>query len=198
MANTNSFNDVMARLRAGDPLAAREVFERFVDRLIRLAHSKFNAALRHKVDPEEVVQSAYKSFFLRYKAGKLEVKDWGNLWGLLTMITLRKCMDRVDYHKAECRDVQREVAAQTGAKGTEPWWEAIAREPTPDEAAVLAETVEELLRALQPDERPILTLSLQGFTTQEISEQLGRPERSVRRLRERVRKELERRQLSDT
>jgi RNA polymerase sigma-70 factor (ECF subfamily) len=197
MADSDSFNDLMARLRAGDEAAARDVFQRFVGKLVRLAHRQFDAALRRKVDPEDVVQSAYKSFFVRYGAGKLEVHDWGNLWGLLTMITLRKCLDRVEYHRAECRDVRREAAAHPGAAGAEPWWEAVAREPTPEEAAVLAETVAQLLRDLGEEERPVLEMSLQGYTTQEISERLGRPERSVRRLRERLRKGLERMQLSD-
>jgi RNA polymerase sigma-70 factor, ECF subfamily len=197
MAASSSFGDVMARLRAGDQSAAREIFERFVDKLLRLARDRFDAVLRRKVDPEDVVQSAYKSFFLRYGAGKLEVEDWGNLWGLLTMITLRKCLDRVEYHRAGRRDVQREAAAQPGTPGTEPWWQAVAREPTPEEAAVLAELVEQLLRGLEEEERPVLEMSLQGYTTQEISAQLGRSERSVRRLRQRVRKQLERRQFSD-
>jgi RNA polymerase sigma-70 factor (ECF subfamily) len=51
--------------------------------------------------------------------------------------------------------------------------------------------VEALLRDLDQDERPIVELSLQGYSTQEISTQLGRAERSVRRLRERVRQRLE-------
>jgi RNA polymerase sigma-70 factor (ECF subfamily) len=38
----------------------------------------------------------------------------------------------------------------------------------------------------------MIEMSLQGYSTQEISEQTGRAERSVRRLRERVRKYLER------
>ena len=38
--------------------------------------------------------------------------------------------------------------------------EAIDREPTPDEAAVLAETVEGLMRSLHPRDREILALSL--------------------------------------
>ena len=54
--------------------------------------------------------------------------------------------------------------------------------------------VEHLLGKLDEDERPIIEMSLQGYSTQEISAQLGRAERSVRRLRERVRKELERMQ----
>jgi RNA polymerase sigma-70 factor (ECF subfamily) len=197
MTGSESFIDVMARLRAGDEAAARLVFERFVHQLIRLARGQFDAVLRRKVDAEDVVQSAYKSFFLRYGEGKLEVPDWSKLWGLLTLITLRKCCDRVAYHRAECRDVQREAAAHPGASGTEPWWEAVAREPTPEEATVLAETVELLLRSLEEGERPVLELSLQGYTSAEISARLGLAERSVRRLRERIRKRLERMQLGD-
>jgi RNA polymerase sigma-70 factor (ECF subfamily) len=197
MAASDSFSDLMSRLQAGDQAAAREVFDRFVDKLIRLARRQFDAVLRRKVDAEDVVQSAYKSFFLRHGAGKVEVQDWGKLWGLLTVITLRKCLDRVEYHRAERRDVKREAAAQPGTEGTQPWWEAVAREPTPEEAAVLAETVEQLIRGLEEHERPLLEMSLQGYTTPEICQQLGLAERSVRRLRERIRKQLERLQLGD-
>ena len=61
-----------------------------------------------------------------------------------------------------------------------------------------AETVEALFRAVtDEDERAILELSLQGATATEISERLGRAERSVRRIRERVRKRLERMQFEE-
>jgi RNA polymerase sigma-70 factor, ECF subfamily len=191
MPANDSFADVMARLRADDQTAAREVFQRFVGQLVKLARRQFDAVLRRKVDPEDVVQSAYKSFFLRYGEGKLEVQNWNNLWGLLTVITVRKCLDRVEYHRAERRNVEREATARPGAEGAEPWWEAVSREPTPEEATVLAETVEQLLRDLPESERPILELSLQGYTAREISQQLGRAERSVRRLREQIRRKLE-------
>jgi RNA polymerase sigma-70 factor (ECF subfamily) len=191
MAGTNSFADVMARLRAGDEAAAQAVFERFVGKLVKRARQQFDAVLRRKIDPEDVVQSAYKSFFVRYGEGKLEVHDWHSLWGLLTVITLRKCFDRVEYHRAECRNVEREAAAHPGAAGTEPWWEAVSREPTPEEATVLAETIEQILRELPASARPIFELSLQGYTAREISQQIGRAERSVRRLREQIRQRLE-------
>ena len=164
-------------------------FERFTRRLIGLARAQFDARLLHKIDPEDVVQSAYKSFFLRYGEGALAAEGWDGLWGLLMCITLRKCADRVRYHKAERRDVGREAAAP--AEGDGPWLHAVGREPTPEEAVVLAETVEGLLRGLDGDERAVVELSLQGFSTQEISDRLGRATRSVRRLRERVRMQLE-------
>jgi RNA polymerase sigma-70 factor, ECF subfamily len=174
----------------GDPAGA--VFERFTRRLIGLARSQLDARLRHKFDPEDVVQSAYKSFFLRYGEGALAAEGWDGLWALLTVITLRKCADRVRYYRAERRDIAREASAPAGLEDAEPWRDAVGREPMPEQAALLAETVENLLRGLNSDERPIIELSLQGFSTHEISEQVGRAERSVRRLRERVRKQLER------
>jgi RNA polymerase sigma factor (sigma-70 family) len=193
MAPNDSFTDLMNRLRTGeDDAAAREVFQRFTSQLIALARRRFGPAFQHKVDPEDVVQSAYKSFFLRYGGGNLDVDCWNSLWGLLTVITLRKCAERVAFHRAQCRDVAREAAAPPGADDAAPWQEALSREPTPLEALLLSETVDQLLAGMDEDERLVVEMSLQGFTTQEISQRFGQPERTVRRLRERVRHRLER------
>jgi RNA polymerase sigma-70 factor (ECF subfamily) len=190
---SKSFAEFLALLHSRVDAAAQELFGRFARQLIALAHRHIGAGLRHKVDPEDVVQSAYKSFFFRYGAGTLEVVNWGSLWGLLTLITVRKCAERVAYHRAACRDAAREVSPPREEEAA-PWQEPLGREPTPLEAAVLSETVEQLLAGLDEEERPILELSLQGYTTREISERLGRAERTVRLLREGVRHRLERMQ----
>jgi RNA polymerase sigma-70 factor (ECF subfamily) len=190
---SDSFALFLARLHRHDDAAAQELFVRFAHQLIALAQRHIGAGLRHKVDPEEVVQSAYKSFFVRYGTGNVDVVNWNSLWGLLTLITVRKCAERAAYHRAERRDAAREVSQARDDESTG-WLEPFSREPTPLEAAVLSETVEELLAGLDEDERPILELSLQGHTTREISERLGRAERTVRLLREGVRHQLERMQ----
>lgn len=187
---TDSFADFVKRLRAGDDDASRQLFERFARQLIAMARRRFDGPLKHKVDPEDIVQSAYKSFFLRHADGKVVVGNWNSLWGLLTIITVRKCSERVAYHRAKQRDAAREVVPT----GSSPAIEGLSREPTPDEAAELAETVTRLMDSLDATERPVLELSLQGYSTREISEQLNRAERTVRLLRERVRKRLERMQ----
>jgi RNA polymerase sigma-70 factor (ECF subfamily) len=195
MSENDSFALLMIRLRSGEDGAAREVFVRFASRLAGLARRHLDARLAVKVDPEDVVQSAYKSFFIRQREGELEIGTWDGLWGLLTMITLRKCADRAAYYRADKRDVTRETA---GSDDSSPAMVNLAfdREPQPDEAAALAETVESLFRSIDDaDERAILELSLQGYTATEISEKLGRAERSVRRLREHIRKRLERMQI---
>jgi RNA polymerase sigma-70 factor (ECF subfamily) len=191
------FRVLVDRLRSGEDAAAREVFEQFAGRLIALARRRFNRLLARKVDPEDVVQSAFKSFFIRHRDGKLEIHDGGGLWNLLTLITMRKCADRAEYFQADRRDAAREAAGPAADDRPDLVLSVLDREPRPEEAVILAETVEHLFRDLTAFERPILELSLQGYTVPEIAEQLGRAERSVRRLRERIRKRLERLRNSD-
>jgi len=188
---SKSFAEFLTRLRSGDDAAAQELFGRFTYQLIALASRHIDAGLRHKVETEDVVQSVYKSFFFRYGAGNQDLSNWNSLWGLLALITTRKCAERAAFHRAERRDMAREAAPPSRDEPA-PWMEPIGREPTPLEAAVLSETVEQLLTGLDAEERPILELSLQGFTTREISDRLGRAERTVRLLREGVRHRLER------
>lgn len=196
MAPEDTFEGLMARLRRRDDAAAAEVFHRYVHRLIRLARSQFDTWADHQADPEEVVQSVYKSFFARYGAGQFQVADWDSLWGLLAVITRRKCANRREYLQAACRDVRREVHAPT-ADDFPPGPAAVDPEPTPEEAAVLAETLQQLMTGLSERERAILTLHLQGREIPEISARVGRAERTVQRTLERLRRQLERLQAAE-
>jgi RNA polymerase sigma-70 factor (ECF subfamily) len=186
----DSFNDLVGRLRDGEDRAAQEVFDRFVARLVGLARSQIDAGLRHKVDPEDVVQSALRSFFRRQEASEFELKDWDGLWGLLSLITVRKCAKKAEHTLAARRGGGREVSLPAHDADTGVFAIAIDRQPTPEDAAILLETVEEALREFDPEDRQVIELSLQGYGAVEISEKLCRAERSVRRLRERIKKRL--------
>src|SRR5689334_17158468 len=96
--------------RGPGPPGAGDAFDRFTRRLVGLARRQLGDLLRHKVDPEDVVQSVYKSFLLRYGAEMLAGQDEEGLWALLARITLRKCADRARYHRAGRRDSAREAA----------------------------------------------------------------------------------------
>src|SRR3954454_23800844 len=151
---SDSFAEFLIKLHSGEDAAAQEVFRRFTHQLVGLAQRHIDVGLRHKVDPEDIVQSAYKSFFFRYGAGNLDVVNWNSLWGLLTLIAVRKCAERAAYHRAECRDAARERSPPRGGEAA-PWLDPFNREPTPLEAAMLSETVEQLLAGLDEEERPI-------------------------------------------
>ena len=193
-----SFADLMARLRAGEPDAAREVFERFADRLIALAHRHLDRLVRAKTDAEDVMLSALKSFLLRAAAGRFELSGWDGLWGLLVCITLRKCGREVRHFHRPCRDVRRETGLPPAGGQAEADWNLLCGEPTPQEAAVLAETLEQFLAGLGERERPIVRLRLEGYTVPEISARAGLTEYTVRGVLKKVRKHLQRLRGDDT
>ncbi len=56
--------ELLEQFLAGQGEAATAIFERYVERLLALARTRLGARLRRRVDPEDVVQSAYRSFFL--------------------------------------------------------------------------------------------------------------------------------------
>jgi RNA polymerase sigma-70 factor (ECF subfamily) len=184
-----AFQELMLRLRQGDEGAAAEVFHRFVFRLVALARSQFDTWLRSRVDAEDVVQSVYKSFFIRFTHGQFDVASWESLWGLLGLITLRKCANRAEHLRAGRRDVRREVG-QNLTDGAELLLEATDQEPTPLEAAILTETLERLLGDLGPRERQMVQLHLQGEEIPAISLQVERSQRTVRRVLELARRQL--------
>ena len=188
----DSFISLEERLRAGDQGAASEVFRRFARRLIGLARARLDSQFRGKEDPEDVVQSVYRSFFTRHRAGQFDLGSWDSLWSLLTVITVRKCLNRAEYYRARCRDVAVEVGSPAWRESAAGPGEAIDREPTPIEAAILAETVEQLMRGVDADERSIIEMRLQGYSVPEIGEHLGRAERTVRRVCEHFKARLRR------
>jgi len=192
MPQAESFHQVIGRLHSGDEDAAAEIFRRFAAQLIRLARGRLDARLRGKVDPEDVLQSVFRSFFVREAEGQFELGDWESLWSLLVRITLRKCGRQIAAFCAGRRDVRRELCPTASEDDSGQRWEAVAHEPTPQEVVSLTETVEHLMRGLDETQRQMVVLRLQGHTAVEISRQVGRTERTVRRVLAQVREGLRR------
>src|SRR5262249_56264835 len=97
MGPESSFADVMARLRAGQNDAATQVFNRFAGRLLTLARKQLDPLVLQKVDPEDVVQSVFRSFFVQHGAGRFgDFESWDNVWGMLVVLTRWKCGRPID------------------------------------------------------------------------------------------------------
>jgi RNA polymerase sigma-70 factor (ECF subfamily) len=190
MAQDGSFEALMAQLRAGDEDAASKVFHLFASRLIALARLHLGSRVGQKVDAEDVVQSVFKSFFRRHADGQFELRNLDSLWGLLVRITLRKCGRKRQHFYGPHHDVRKETAALPAGDDSNAGWEAMAREPTPEQVASLAETLEQLLRSLSERDRRILELRLHGYTVPEISREVGRTEFTVEGALKKVRKRL--------
>jgi RNA polymerase sigma-70 factor (ECF subfamily) len=186
-----SFEELRERLRVGDEAAAEEVFRTYVCRLVALAERHLGHAVRQRVDPEDVVQSVFRSFFRRNSAGQWRLKGWRHLWALLAIITVRKCRRQNRLARAACRDIRREEHPEPLDSGGGVLREPADPEPTPEEGAVLAELIEHLVAGLPGPEQQIVGLTLQGQAIPAIAAQVGCSERKVYRIQAQLREYLE-------
>ena len=124
---------------------------------------------------EDVVQSAFRTFFRRGHAGEFRIDSSAQLWQLLVKITVLKARAKARHHTAGVRDAGVERDAGPGA------FEPAAREPGPEEAAALVDQVEALLRGLPPLYGQLLGLRLQGRPVTEVADELGVSRQTVHR-----------------
>ena len=186
--------ELLQKWRDGDEHAAKEMFERYVNRLCALARSRLSARMQRRVEPEDIVQSVYRSFFR--KAGEhYSLAKTGDLWRLLAAITINKIRGKVEFHTAQKRQVYAEESLLADQSMLRVSPEAIAEDPRPDDAAAMVEELGDVLSGLDPLSRSILELSMQNLTVEQISEEVQRSERTVRRTLQQVRNELEKRLL---
>src|SRR5262249_35987505 len=134
--------------------------------------------------------SVFRTFFRRQAEGRFRLDGWDGLWQLLAAITVNKCGHRVERFLAARRDVRREQPAPEGDSSGGGDWQPADPAPTPAEALLLAETMQEMLDTLTERERPAVLLRLQGFAVAEIADQLQCSERTVLRHLEAVRGRL--------
>ena len=151
MSELDSFQRFSDQLQRGyRDGAARVVFSRYVDRLVALARSRLDRQIRQKEDPEDVVQSVFRSFFAHQDAGEFRLTGWDSLWALLAMLAVRKCARRRERWRSKKRAVDREIQVGAACSVSASEWDIIGAEPLPEDAAVLAETLELLLQPLDP------------------------------------------------
>lgn len=169
-----------------------EIESRFGERLLRLAKKKLDRRLAARIDEQDVLQSVLRSFFDRHAQGQFSLESWDDVWALLVVMTRRKCVKQAQVHFAGCRDVRRDAGL---GYELHPHLESepnLFPGPTPAEVVLLAEASERLLEDLSEREKDVLALALAGRNVEQIGAELGRTQRTVRRLLGRVRERLER------
>src|SRR5437868_11199602 len=95
--------------RGGDETAARELFDRYADRLLALARRRLGQRLARRVDSEDVVQSVFRTFFAHAKEGEFTIRDQDDMCKLLFRLTVHKTLRQVHYHTAAKRNLSQEV-----------------------------------------------------------------------------------------
>lgn len=169
--------------RGGSSAAASILVGRYMARLTALARSRLSRKLARRLDPDDIVLSAWRSFFVATGRDRIDVPADDNLWPLLVTMTLRKLARQTAKHSADRRAIQNEAALQHDFD----WCGIVSEEPTSAEAAMVTDEIELLMSRLSDNDREILTRRLQGGSHADIAASVGCSERTVRRSMLRIR-----------
>jgi RNA polymerase sigma-70 factor (ECF subfamily) len=194
----DSSAELLARWRAGDEQAAGKLWRRYAVRLIALARKRLSASMNRHVDPEDLVQSAYRCFFAGDRGQRYVLRHSGDLWRLLVAITLHKVHDQAKRHRAKKRDLSLEQHFGEATSLQQLQTQMLAHDPTPAEAAALTDELELILRALTAEQRRMVEMRLQGYQLDEIAAATRHHERTVRRVMKGFKQQLQQRCLEWT
>jgi len=185
MSEPSQARSLLNRWREGDEDAARQLFQLYEDRLLGLARQRISQRFGRRLDPEDVVQSVFRTFFTKAKGGKFQVDKPEDIWRLLARITVHKTFRQIAFHRAAKRNVNKEKSQ--GDDSQDHVLNLLDRGPTPEMANQFVDQVEHFLKALHPEHREILELRMQGYKDVEIAEKLNISDRTIRRVMEQVR-----------
>jgi RNA polymerase sigma factor (sigma-70 family) len=163
----------------GLPASEQLVVERYTQKLLQVVRRKLPERLRGRVDPEDIVQSVYRSFFTRLRQAEFAFAESHDIWRLLIVMTLHKVNNSIKHHLRDRRDVRREAAASDSVLAR-----ALPREvePGPEDLAIMCDLLEQLLADLPPSYQEIVTRRLRGESLDEIAAQGGVSKRTVQRV----------------
>ncbi|MCL6501915.1 MAG: RNA polymerase subunit sigma-70 [Pirellulales bacterium] len=175
-----SITRFFALVRQGDEAAAARLWERFVPRLLGLARRTLSSHQRLNGFADDVVQSAFASFFHRARGGRLVIDSRDDLWNLLGVMTVRKARRAIRRQGAKKRGGGRVLneAALPQQPGMPPALDAV---PSPHFGPDFDLHAEEMLAELPDELRAVAVLRLMGHTNQEIARQLDWTVRKVER-----------------
>jgi len=182
---STSDSSLLRRFQKGQQDAATALYVRYARRLQALAKKRTGQQLAQRFDPEDVVQSVFRTFFRRASEGCYEVPVGEELWQLLLVLALNKIRTLAVYHRAQKRDAGRTIGTETVGE--------IASE-TSGEDAIAYETmkmvVDELVANLPAPQDRIIQLRIEGHEISEIAMMTKRSKRTVERTLQQFRQQL--------
>ncbi len=178
-------HSLLRRFRGGKDDAATALYVRYAERLQRLADYQVSPQLAARIDPEEIVQSVFRTFFRRAGQGQYDVADHEDFWKLLLVMALNKIRTLGNFHHAFKRDLGKTKSLEIANSDSFDLGESSVA------YQVLRMTVEEVVAALPEEQQAIACLRIEGYEIDEIAEKTGRSKRSVERILQSFRRRLQ-------
>jgi RNA polymerase sigma factor (sigma-70 family) len=167
MGSSDSFADLVRRVRAGDELAAAQLareFEPIIRREFRFRER--DARARLQFDSLDVCQSVLANFFVRAATGQYDLEEPADLVKLLLTMTRNKIAEKVRGQQRQRRDSRRTV-------GSVEELALAGGDATPSRVAAGKELLDAVRGRLSEEERQLADLRGQGHSWEEVATALG-------------------------
>ncbi|MBA4189824.1 MAG: RNA polymerase subunit sigma-70 [Planctomycetaceae bacterium] len=178
---------MIGRLKAGDPEAAKPLWDGYFRRLVSLARGRLRSTSRVAADEEDVALSAFNSFCQGVTEGRFpRLDDRDDLWQVLFVLTTRKAIGQVRHETRDKRDNRRALHASVAGAGIDSDVNLLdgqaSPEPSPEFAAEVAEECSRLLAMLGDGQlRQLAIWKMEGFTNAEIAVKIDKSVPTVER-----------------
>ena|SRR5262245_11713936 len=175
---SQSITRLIRAMQEGRTSAVGPLLEAYFDRLVQLARKKLKDLPGMAAYDEDVALRSFHSLYQRLHdpTRPLQLDSRDDLWRLLAMTTISRAIDLVRRHRP---------GEVPGGHDVE---QLLTREPTPEEAAEVADECQRLLDLLpEPELRKIALLKVEGYTNEEIASQLDCVPRTIERKVGRIR-----------
>ncbi|QDU69507.1 RNA polymerase sigma factor [Engelhardtia mirabilis] len=175
----DSIEDLTAAAVRGDRAALELLLVRHLPDLRAYVRLRMGPALRDREGESDLIQSVCREVLLR--ADQFRHAGEGAFRAWLYTATLRKIVNRDEFHRAQRREAAREEVAQESGL-----LDVYRRFASPSGVATTAEELARIERAfltLNDDYREVILLSrIVGLRREEVAREMDRSEASVRNL----------------
>ena len=177
------FQELFARVRAGEPEATQVLFENYGDLLLKVVRRHLNPVLRSQVDSADFVQEAWLAM-LQDTTIKANFETPHQFGAFLATVARNKVVDVVRRGLMSAGyNVNREVRLSTDSSDSNT---ATLHRETPSKSVVRRELKNVLLQDLKPAFRRIGMRIFDGIEVSTIAEELGVSQRTVERVRKQI------------
>lgn len=176
-SDPGALSDLLRRAGAGDGAALGELLRRYERRVQLAARSLLRPALRNVLDSLDLVQSVHRALLPGLRDGRYTFADEDQLVALAVTVLRHKVQRtarRPPPSPADPATLPPEAAPGVG----------------PSESAVGEELIAKVLANLDPEDRRLVELRLQDYSTAEIATELGVSAAVLRARLSRLRKRL--------
>ena len=190
----NEFDLLLAAARTGQVEAMEKLVAKYEPELRIVARMRLGAALRPHLDSIDLVQSVHRSLLIGLRADRFDISSPEKLIGLALTIVRRK----VAKHWRHLKRQQRLSGVEEGSDDlVDTLLSLKANEPEVAQNAELRDHLQRLMLELDPTEKQLISMRIEGFSTVEVAQTLDLDPDVLRVKLSRVRKRLREKGFED-